>query len=382
MKNFTYQCPTKLIFGRGEIANLAGEIDKSERVLLVYGGGSIKQNGVYEQVMAALAGVSVVEFGGVEPNPDFDTCVRAAELARSINATCLLAVGGGSVLDACKFIAQIIPLKGRESELYERKITATAATPIYAVLTLPATGSEMNMGCVISRRSSGEKKGFHNPLTFPRVSVVDPATTLSLPPRQIQNGIIDAFVHTIEQYATYDVDTPLQDLWAIGVMRTLMSEGVKSLKNSADYDARANLCWSATCALNYWIGLGVVQDWSVHAIGHELTALYGLDHAQTLAIVLPSLYRLKLSSKQTKLARLGREAFGLVGDEVVVASECVERIVAFFRSLGVKTTLAEYGIDAAEAAQAVAARFSERCFRCGERGDIDAEAVRQILLKA
>lgn len=384
MNNFIYQCPTKMIFGKDQIQSLATQLDKSEKILLLYGGGSIKKNGVYDAVLAQLSGFSYVEFGGVEANPQFDTCVRAAKLAREQNATLILAVGGGSVADAAKFIAQIYFYAGQEERIYDRLLTPQKAISLACVMTLPATGSEMNKGCVISRASTKDKRGFHNELVYPRFSIVDPTFTFSLPARQIVNGIVDSFVHALEQYASFDVDSPLQDFWAIGVMRTLLLEGKKTLDEPTNYEARANLCWASTCALNGFISVGVEEDWAIHAIGHELTAFYGIDHAQSLAAVFGARYRYALGAKAQKLAKLGREAFGLVGDDdLTLASECVDKIEAFFNSLGMATSLSGYGIDAKEAAKKVSEHFMANDTRRGERGaEVGAKEAFDIVMSA
>lgn len=380
MRNFNYHCPTRLIFGQGVVAQLGSLLDPSEKILLLYGGGSIKKNGVYEQVTSALAGRNFVEFGGIEANPDFDTCLKARDFAKAQGVSFILAVGGGSVLDAAKFIAQIFYENGDEWELLDGTRLAKKALPLGTVLTLAATGSEMNRGGVISRRSTQEKRSFHNDLIFPKFSLIDPSFNFTLPERQTINGVVDAFVHTLEQYATTDINTPLQDLWAIGILRTLIAEAPKALANPQDYDTRANISWCATCALNNWVRLGVVEDWAVHAIGHELTAFYGLDHAQSLAVVLPARYRLALSQKQAKLAKLGTECFGLKGGEADVAARCVDEIEKFFISLGAKTKLAQYGIDPQDAADKISAVFAKRGIIYGENRDVNAAACEKILL--
>lgn len=382
MRNFEYQCPTKIIFGKNEITKLPSLLNKSDKILLIYGGGSIKKNGIYNTVTDLLKDFDWLEFGGIEANPDFETCLKATDFAKDNKVTFLLAVGGGSVVDATKFIAQCVYETGDAWELLDGTRVANRALGLGAIMTLPATGSEMNRGGVISRRSTGEKRSFHNDLVFPKFSIIDPAFTFTLPSNQLKNGIIDSFVHTIEQYATFDVNTPLQDSWAIGLMKTIMQEGVKTLQNPDDYDARANLCWCATCALNYWIGLGVVQDWAVHAIGHELTALYGIDHAQSLAIVLPSRYKLALNQKSSKLAKLGTEAFKLSGDDLSVARECIDKIEEFFRLLGVKTRLSEYGIDTHKTAEQIYERFSKRGINYGENKEVTPDIARKIILLA
>jgi NADP-dependent alcohol dehydrogenase len=310
MENFSCQNPVKILFGKGQIASIAGEIPAGARILVTYGSGSIKKNGVYEQVKAALEGRQWIEFGGIEANPRYETCMKGAELAREEAVDFLLAVGGGSVLDGAKFMAIAAGhKKGDPWNVVARGATPDAVLPIGCVLTLPATGSEMNCFSVITREDTKEKLPFACPLVYLRFSVLDPEVTFSLPPRQVSNGIVDAFVHTLEQYMTYPVNSPLRDRMAEAIFSTLIEEGPKTLAHPTDYASRANLVWCATMALNGLIAVGVPRDWATHMIGHELTVLYGLDHAQTLAIVAPSLLQVKADAKG-KNSRGSPGAFG------------------------------------------------------------------------
>lgn len=276
MENFSFYNPVKILFGKGQIANIAQEIPANAKILITYGGGSIKSNGVYDQVKTALAGRNFLEFGGIEANPHLETLLKAVELIRSQGIDFLLAVGGGSVLDGTKFIAAAVPFEGDPWDILAKQAPVKAALPIGTVLTLPATGSEMNTNSVVTKWETQEKLFFASPLVFPKFSVLDPETTFSLPPRQIGNGIVDAFTHVMEQYLTYPANAPLQDRWAESILQTLIEEGPKTLANPDDYASRANVVWSATLALNGLIGAGVPQDWTTHMIGHELTALHGL----------------------------------------------------------------------------------------------------------
>lgn len=382
MNNFILHTPTKIVFGKDEVKRLSSLLPKDKKILLLYGGGSIKKNGVYDDVINAMDGLNFVEFGGIEANPDFDTCVKARNFARQNGVEFLLSVGGGSVLDATKFISLIFYENGDEWEVLEGKKCASNALPLASVMTLPATGSEMNNGGVISRRSTQDKLSFKSRFVFPKFSIIDPSYTASLPLRQIQNGIVDTFVHTLEQYATWDINTPMQDLWAIGILRTLLEEGPKAISDPSDYDVMSNICWCATCGLNGWIGAGVIQDWAVHMIGHELTAFYGIDHAQSLAVVLPSRYRLHLKNKKEKLYKLGVEVFKLEGNKDQIASNCIDKIEEFFNSLGVKTHLSDYGIDEKEASIKIAERFIQRNKIWGEHSEVTPEVVRVILINA
>jgi len=381
MNNFEFYCPTKVVFGKGSIAKLSELIDKNKKVLMIYGGGSIKKNGVYEQVKQALDGFNVIEFEGIEPNPTYETCMKAVEIVKTENIDFLLAVGGGSVLDGTKFIAAASKFTGAEPyELVSKELPVEDALPLGSVMTLPATGSEMNCAAVVSRKSTQEKFAMRSPKVYPQFSIIDPETTFSLPVQQVKNGIVDTFVHVMELYATYDVNTPLQDAWALGLVKTLIQEAPKVLANSEDYDAKANICWCATCGLNYWLSLGSVQDWSTHRIGHELTAFYGLAHGQSLAIVLPRLWANRKKDKSQKLAKLAREVFGAVENNDLKASDiAIQKTEEFFNSIGMPTKLKDYQIDSAEAAERVKERFDERKTVLGENNDITPQVVYDIL---
>lgn len=384
MNNFEYCCPTHVVFGKGTIARLPELIDKSKKVLMIYGGGSIKRNGVYDQVKKALDGYNLIEFGGIEPNPKYETCQKAIDLIKREGADFLLSVGGGSTLDATKFISIAARYQGDDAydAIMVRGETVNDAIPLGDIITLPATGSEMNNGGVISRLATDEKLPFHSDLVYPKFSIIDPEVTYSLPTRQTINGIVDTFVHVMEQYCTYEVNSPLQDGWALTILKTLIEEAPKVLANPTDYETRANIFWCATCGLNYWIALGVVQDWSTHLIGHELTAFYGIDHGQSLAIVLPRLLKNQKVSKSKKLAKLAREVFGV--DEPVdlkAADIAIDKIEEFFNSIGMKTRLANYEIDPQEAAQKIKERFAKRNAALGEKGAVTANTAYDILIE-
>lgn len=379
MKDFEFQNKTKIVFGKGKIAQLAELVDLSERVLLLYGGGSIRKNGVYDQVKRALAAHQVDEFEGIEANPQYTTCLRAVDAIRKHGTKLLLAVGGGSVIDAAKFIAVAAASDSDDPwQLILGDEPIKAAMPIGSVLTLPATGSEMNGNSVISRKEIKEKRPFGSNLVLPRFSILDPETTFSLPERQISNGIVDAFVHTTEQYLTYPINAAIQDRFAEGILLTLIEEGPKALANPLDYDTRANIMWAATLALNGLISAGAVSDWATHMIGHEITAFYGLDHARTLAIVLPGVWKHEFHRKLAKLAQYGRRVWGLSGDDESVAETAIEKTEEFFSSVGIGTTLASHNVPAA-AVDLVADRFVERGSALGEHDAIDGEATRKIL---
>jgi NADP-dependent alcohol dehydrogenase len=381
MNNFEFCCPTKVVFGKGSIERLSTLIDKHKKVLMIYGGGSIKKNGVYDQVKKALEGFKVFEFSGIEPNPTYETCMKAVEVVKKENIDFLLAVGGGSVLDGTKFIAAAAKYKGEEPyDLVSKGVQPIEVLPLASVITLPATGSEMNGNAVISRVSTQEKFAMMSPMVYPQFSIIDPEVTYSLPTKQTINGIVDTFVHVMEQYATYDVNSPLQDSWALGLVKTLIQEAPKVLANPTDYDARANIFWCATCGLNFWLSVGLVQDWSTHRIGHELTAFYGLDHGQSLAIVLPRLWENRKQDKLKKLARLAREVYGCQESDDLKASECaIKKTEEFFNSIGMPTNLADYGIDPNEAAEKIKERFEKRGTVLGERLDVTPQVVYDVL---
>lgn len=404
MNNFTFHNPVRVLFGRGQISKLATEVPAGARVLLTAGGGSIKANGVLAQVRAALAGHDVREFWGIEPNPRYETLMKAVELARADKVDFLLAVGGGSVLDGTKFIAAAVPFPGQDPwDIVSKSAAIEAALPIGAVLTLPATGSEMNCYAVITR---GEHKlDFGHPLVYPRFSVLDPETTLTLPARQIGNGIVDAFTHTMEQYLTYPAGAPLQDRLAESVLRTLIEVGPLTYADPTDYDARANLMWAATMALNGVISVGVPQDWATHAVGHVLTALHGIDHARTLGVVLPAMLSVRRAGKREKLLQYAERVWdlrpgasgasstssasggdagsggGALSDDARI-DLALARTCAFFESVGVPTRLSAYGI-AAEGIPAILDNLGARGpLALGERKDVTRAVVQDVLQTA
>jgi NADP-dependent alcohol dehydrogenase len=384
MQNFTFYNPTKILFGEGRIGDLAKEIPAGQRVLVTYGGGSVLANGTLDEVRAALKHATVTEFGGIEPNPSYETLMNAVTLARETAAEFILAVGGGSVMDGTKFIAAAVPFPGQDPwDLVIRKAPVKEALPFGTVLTLPATGSEMNSGAVITRKSLGAKLAFGSPLLFPRFSVLDPTKTYTLPPRQIANGVVDAFVHTMEQYLTYPAEAPLQDRFSEGLLRTLIEVGPLTLREPQDYQARAAFVWSATLALNGLIGAGVPQDWATHMIGHELTAKFGLDHAQSLAVILPAMLEERLEAKRAKLLQYAERVWDLrEGDETSRATRAIARTRAFFESLGVKTRLQDYGIAAADIPFLVAALEAHGMKALGEKRDVTLDVSRRVLERA
>jgi len=382
MNNFEYFNPTRIVFGEGQISRLRDLVPQRASVLLCYGGGSIKRNGVYEQVLTALAGWELIEFGGIEPNPDFDTVMHAIRLGRDKGINFVLAVGGGSVIDGAKLIAAGIPYQ--QGDVWDivtmdTKLRLGDALPLGTVLTLPATASEMNGTSVISRRSTQEKLAWFSEAAFPVFSILDPTTTFTLPIKQVRNGVVDAYIHAMEQYATYPVNALLQDRQAEGILITLQTVGEDALKQPPDYDTRANFMWAATSALNKLINKGVPEDWATHRIGHELTAFYGLDHAESLAVVLPYLLWHQRQQKAEKLVQFAQRVWGLHGAGEAVIRAAIDKMTLFFNRLGMPTKLTDFHIDPDEAAERVRARFESRQVLLGERNQIDPDTVAEIL---
>ncbi|ELY3596661.1 alcohol dehydrogenase [Cronobacter turicensis] len=382
MNNFNLHNPTHIAFGKGAISELRALIPADSRVLVTYGGGSVKKTGVLDQVYSALNGLDVLEFGGIEPNPSYETLMNAVDLVRKEKVTFLLAVGGGSVLDGTKFIAAAAHYPSSRDPwhiLETRGSEIASAIPMGSVLTLPATGSESNKGAVVSRRATGDKQAFHSPYVQPRFAILDPVYTYTLPPRQVANGVVDAFVHTVEQYVTYPVNAKIQDRFAEGILLTLIEEGPKALKEPENYDVRANLMWAATQALNGLIGAGVPQDWATHMLGHELTAMHGLDHAQTLAVVLPALWNEKRNEKRAKLLQYAERVWNITegsDDERIDAAIAATR--RFFETMGAPTRLSDYGLDGSSIPALLAKLEEHGLTALGEHQDITLDVSRRI----
>lgn len=382
MYNFKFYNPVQVIFGKGKISELSNLLAKGTKVLITYGGGSIKKNGVYNQVIAALKDQQIVEFGGIEPNPHYETLIKAVEIVKKEKIDFILAVGGGSVIDGTKFIAAAACYEGDNSwDILAKQASINQAVPFGAILTLPATGSEMNSGAVITRSTTQEKLAFGSPKVFPTFSILDPEVTYSLPKHQIANGIVDTYVHVMEQYFTYPDNAPIQERFAESILITLQ-ELAPRLYNDIEpnYDDRANFMWSATVGLNGWISCGVRQDWATHHIGHELTAFHGLDHAVTLAIILPGVMKCMAEKRREKLFQYGKNVLGIdpicncAEDQIIDATE------AFFTSLGIKTHLSDYGIGQ-ETIDKIVKRFEERgTAAISGLNDIDLNDLSKILI--
>lgn len=380
MENFIFQNPVKILFGKGMTAKAAALIPAKAKILLVYGGGSVKKNGSYAQTVAAIGKRKFAEFGGIEPNPEYATCMKAVKLARDKKLDFIIALGGGSVIDACKFIAAAAAYKGKDPwDILEKGLPVKDALPLGTILTLPATGSEMNMNSVVSRREIGKKLAFASEKVYPQFSVLDPTFTYTLPKRQTRNGVIDAFVHVMEQYLTRPANAEIQDRFAESIAQTLVKEGPVALKKPDDYDCRANIMLAATMALNHLIAAGVPQDWSSHLIGHELTALYGLDHAETLAIALPKVMEYKKAQKLDKIVQLGRRVFGIEAkSKAKAANATIDAVKKFFVKMGAGVELKSYKLPA-DAPEAVGKNIARTYKAIGENGDITPADVVKIL---
>ena len=384
MLNFELYNPVNYIFGKGQTEKLTTLVPKDAKILVAYGGGSIFKNGVYEQVKTALTGFDFIEFGGIEPNPRFETLMKAVHIIREQKITFILAVGGGSVIDGVKFISAAVNFEGEEADILKKRILFTDLSkviPFGTVLTLPATGSEMNSGAVVTIGATQEKLTLGGSALFPKFSIVDPTVIVSLPKRQLQNGVVDAFTHVMEQYMTYKHDALLQDRLAESILQTLIEVGPSVVENPSDYKLASNFVWSATMALNGLIQKGVPSDWATHMIGHELTALYEIDHARTLAIIGPNLYKIMFETKKEKLAQYGQRVWNITGDSTdAIAHQAIEKTVEFFHTMGMKTKLSENTENYKETADFIVNRFEERGWLAmGEKQNITLEKVREIV---
>ena len=389
MNNFTFYNPTKIIFGKGELKKLDSLVPKNARVLILYGGGSVKKFGTLDTVLEELkkSKRDIFEFSGIEPNPKFETLMKAVEICRKEKITFLLAVGGGSVMDGTKFVSIAVSATefvGREKELVytgHNGITLKSVLPIGTVVTLPATGSEMNSGGVITLGK--DKLAISNPLTFPLFSILDPTLTYTLPSTQVANGIIDTFIHTIEQYVTYPVHATFQDRTSEGILKTMIEIGKETIDNPTNYDLRANLVWNSSMALNGLIGAGVPQDWSIHLLGHELTAVFGIDHAKTLAIVLPSLWRVRIKEKEAKLAQYAQRVWHITeGTTREKALKAIQKTEEFFNSLRISTKLSDYGVTEHQINEVVQGLIRHKFTNISETGDLTPEIAKEIYLKS
>lgn len=381
MLNFDFYNPTRIVFGQGKVAEIDKLVPQDARVLVLYGGSSAKQNGTLDEVKVALGSRYVEEFGGIEPNPTYETLMQAVAQAKAGKLDFLLAVGGGSVIDGAKFVAAAVYAESDPWDiLVKHGANVKQALPYGTVLTLPATGSEMNSGSVVTREAIKAKLYFTSEHVFPQFSVLDPTKSYTLPPRQLANGIVDAYTHIMEQYLTYPVGALVQDRFAEGLLQTLIEIGPKVLANPQDYDLQANFMWTATLALNGLIGSGVPGDWATHMIGHEITALHGLDHAQTLAIILPTMLSVRRESKRAKLLQYAERVWHITdGSENMRIDDAIAKTRVFYQSLGVKTRLSAYEIGKDAIPALLKQLETHGMTALGEHKDVTLEKSREVL---
>ncbi len=378
MNNFSYENTTRIHFGQGQIAAIANDIPKDKKILVTYGGGSIKGNGVYDQVVTALSEHNWDEFSGIEPNPQYDTLMKAVERIRAEGFDYLLAVGGGSVVDGTKFIAAAVNFEGEEAwDILAKHAPIESALPLGCILTLPATGSETNIGAVVTRGK--DKLAFSSSLVRPQFAVLDPQATLSLSERQTSNGVVDAFVHVMEQYLTYPANAKIQDRFAEGILLTLIEEGPKLIDNLQDIEARTNVMWAATQALSGLIGVGVPQDWATHMIGHELTGNFGVDHGRSLTIVLPAIMQVCRVEKKAKLLQYAERIWNITeGSDDARIDAAIERTKQFFSQMKTPVSLSEIDLGQADVDTAMSSLEAHGMTKLGENGSIDLARSRQV----
>lgn len=386
MLDFTFYNPTKILFGKGQVSELDNLVPKNANILITYGGGSVFKNGVMDAVKTELSKSprTVFEFGGIEPNPKFETLMKAVDVVRTENIDFLLAVGGGSVMDGTKFIALAAPknqFNSKEEEILHfgfNGVPVNNAIPLGTVVTLPATGSEMNAGGVVSKGE--DKLPVFSPHTFPQFSILDPEYTFSLPKTQVANGVVDTFIHTVEQYITFPAEGRFQDRTAEGILQTLIEIGKNTVDNPTDYDARANLVWCSTMALNGLIGAGVPQDWAIHMIGHEITALFGIDHAKTLAVITPAMWRVRREQKREKLVQFAERVWNITeGTDDEKIDIAISNTEEFFHSLGIKTRLSDHNIDKTGIDRIISGLKKHGMTALSEHGDITPDVSKIIL---
>ena len=389
MQNFSFYNPTNIVFGEGQLSELDNLVPKNAKVLVTYGGGSAKSTGLLDKVKSELAKSNreVLEFAGIPANPKLEVLIKAIELVREEKIDFLLAVGGGSVIDGTKFIcvaACADEFVGRERELMNfgfNPVPVDSAIPFGTVLTLPATGSEMNNGAVIT--DGEDKLPVFSTQAFPKFSILDPTITYTLPAKQVANGIVDSFIHTVEQYITFPAEGRFQDRTAEGILQTLIEIGKKTYENPEDYDSRANLVWCSTMALNGLIGAGVPQDWATHMLGHEITALTGIDHARTLAVVQPANWRIRKEQKKEKLLQYAERVWGITeGSEDARIEKAILKTEEFFHSLDIPTKLSDYNLGEELIEKVLVSLENHGMTALSEHGDVTLDVSKKILAAA
>lgn len=384
MQHFDYYNPTHICFGENRIKNIEHLVPSNSNVLVLFGGNSAKNTGTLDEVISALSKNKVTLFGGVEANPTYEKMMEAVEIVRENNIDFMIAVGGGSVIDGTKFVSAAALYPNDPWEILTTGGKHIGKTvPFGTVLTLPATGSEMNSGSVITHTAKQSKLSFMHRAVFPQFSILDPTKTYTLPKKQLSNGIADAFVHIMEQYLTHPTNAMVQDRYAESLLLSLIELAPKVLSESNDYQSRANFMWVATQALNGLIGAGVPQDWATHVIGHELTALYDIDHARTLAIVLPALLSVQKHHKQDKLVQYAKRVWNITeGSDDEIAQQAIKQTIKFFHSLDIPTQLSDYKLERKDIKTIVNQLEKHGMTSLGEHGDIDLQTSQKILEQA
>ena len=388
MNNFTFYNPTKIFFGKDQIRKLNHEIPKDAKVLLLYGGGSIKQYGVFDRVVEALGDRQWGEFGGIEANPVFETLMEAVAQIKKDGYDYLLALGGGSVIDGTKFIAAAVPFDGDPIDIFAmgigKGLPVKSSMPFGTVLTLPATGSEMNSDSVISFKEKGAKVSFDSVHSFPQFSVLEPETTYTLPVRQRRNGIADGYIHVLENYLTHDLGGDIPDYFSEGILKTFIKHADAYInEDSKDYEVASNVMWACTMALNGVASKGNVGDWSTHSLGHEITAFNHTDHAKTLTPIILATMDVRRDEKHAKILRYARNIWHIEDkDEEKVIDKAIERTAAFFESIGMPTKLRQVGIQEEDINSLVNQLEAHKENTIGENASQNLDTSRKIYQRA
>ena len=348
--NFNFYNPTRILFGKGQISKIDKYIPKDAKVLITYGGGSVKRFGTFDQVIKGLGDRQWGEFGGIEPNPVYETLIKAVDIIKTEGYDFILAVGGGSVIDGSKFICAAAKFPGNPLDIFAKGIgqglPIQEALPLGTVLTLPATSSEMNSGGVITFKELQAKLSFGSPYTYPIFSVLDPEVTYTLPQTQLANGICDTFVHILEAYLTYPMGAMIQDGWSEVALKSLIKLAPQLKEDHHDYQVRANFMWTCSQGLNGFMSPGLAEDWSTHNLGHEITAFNGTDHAKTLTPIILSTIEIRKEEKFEKMIQYAENVWGIYHEDPEVQyKEALQATRDFFKSLNMPTRLTEIGVQ-------------------------------------